>query len=107
MNNGLCLVVPKGRENNSIIIVSMTDMTILKEHANQFQVNCSASCNDYYFVGLENNRILIFSMHSHELLKTVVTKRAPISMTIVDKRLCMVGLRKHAYTSINFLNDFK
>ena len=28
-------------------------------------------------------------------------------MTIVDKRLCVVGLRQHAYTSINFTNDFK
>ena len=82
-------------------------MQILKEHPNQFEVNCAAGSDDYYFVGLENNRILIFSNHSHEIIKTVMTKRAPISMTILDKRLCVVGLRKHAYTSINFLNDFK
>ena len=50
---------------------------------------------------------LVFSHKTHELVKTVLTKRAPISMAIVDNRLCVVGLRKHAYTSINFLNDFK
>ena len=36
-----------------------------------------------------------------------MTKRAPISMTILDKRLCVVGLRRHAFTSINFANEFK
>ena len=82
-------------------------MQVVKEHANEFQVNCAAGSNDYYFVGLENNRILVFSSHSHDLVKTIMTRRAPISMTIVDKRLCVVGLRQHAYTTINFLNDFK
>ena len=28
-------------------------------------------------------------------------------MTILDKRLCVVGLRKHAFTSINFAAEFK
>ena len=36
-----------------------------------------------------------------------MTRRAPISMAIVDKRLCVVGLRQHAFTAINFLNNFK
>ena len=107
LSKGNLLVVPKGRDNHTLIIVSTQHMQVLKEHPNQFEVNCAAGSDDYYFVGLENNRILIFSMHSHEVIKTVMTKRAPISMTIVDKRLCVVGLRKHAYTSINFLNDFK
>ena len=82
-------------------------MQVVKEHPNEFKVNCAAGCNDYYFVGLENNRILVFSSHSHDLMKSVLTKRPPISMTIVDKRLCVVGLRNHAYTSINFADDFK
>ena len=107
MSNGMLLAVPKGRDNNTIFVINISEMRIIKEHSNQFQVNCAASCDDYYFVGLENNRILVFSMHSHEEIKTIMTKRAPISMTILDKRLCVVGLRKHAYTSINFLNDFK
>ena len=107
MSNGMLLTVPKGRDNNTIFVINISEMRIIKEHSNQFQVNCAASCDDYYFVGLENNRILVFSMHSHEEIKTIMTKRAPISMTILDKRLCVVGLRKHAYTSINFLNDFK
>lgn len=82
-------------------------MQIVKEHENDVQVNCAAGSDDYYFVGLENNRILVYSTHGHELRRTLMTKRPPISMAIVDKRLCVVGLRKHAYTSINFLNDFK
>ena len=37
-----------------------------------------------------------------------MTRRAPISMCIVDKRLCVVGCRNHAFTSINFkTGDFK
>ena len=88
-------------------MVSTQRMQVVKEHANEFGVNCASGCADYYFVGLENNRILIFSSHSHDLVKTVMTRRPPISMTIVDKRLCVVGCRNHAYTSINFLNDFK
>ena len=28
-------------------------------------------------------------------------------MTILDKRLCVVGLRKHAFASINFAAEFK
>ena len=28
-------------------------------------------------------------------------------MTILDKRLCIVGMRNHAFTAINFKNQFK
>ena len=68
-------------------------MQVVKEHQNEFQVNCAVGCDDYYFVGLENKRILVYSTHTHDLMKTLMTRRAPVSMAIVDKRLCMVGLR--------------
>ena len=82
-------------------------MQIVKEISNAFQVNCAVGTNEYYFIGLENNRILIYSVHNHELVKTVMTRRPPISMAIVDKRLCVIGLRKHAFTVINFVHEFK
>ena len=108
LSDGLALVVPQGQHTNTLLIVStLGQMQIVKEIANQFQVNCATGYNDYYFIGLESNRVLIFSSHTHELLKTVMTRRPPISMTIVDKRLCVVGLRQHAFTAINFMNDFK
>lgn len=107
LSNSLVLIVPQGQNTNSLIIINTLVMQVVKETPNQFQVNCAAGCNDYYFVGLESNRVLIFSSHNHELLKTLITRRPPISMAIVDKRLCVVGLRQHAFTAINFLNDFK
>jgi hypothetical protein len=36
-----------------------------------------------------------------------MTKRAPISMTIVDKRVLVCGLKNHAFTAINFKENFR
>ena len=36
-----------------------------------------------------------------------MTKRSPLSMCILDKRICIVGMRNHAFTAINFKNDMK
>ena len=82
-------------------------MEMEHESKNDMKVNCAVGTPEFYFVGLEQNRVLVFSTYGHDLVKTVLTKRAPISMTILDNRLCIVGLRNHAYTSINYRNEFK
>ena len=82
-------------------------MELEHETKNDFKVNCAVGTPEFYFVGLENNRVLCFATYGHEVVQTVLTKRTPISMTILDNRLCIVGLKNHAYTSINYRNEFK
>ena len=82
-------------------------MTLEAEIQNQFKVNCAVGCSEYYFIGLDNNRILVHRTAGHQHVKTLLTKRAPLTMAILDKRLCIVGMRNHAFTAINYKNNFK
>ena len=82
-------------------------MELEHEVENTLKVNCAIGAPEFYFVGLENNRVLVFSTYGHALVKTVITKRSPISMTVLDNRLCVVGLKNHAFTSINYRDEFK
>ena len=36
-----------------------------------------------------------------------MTKRATVSMTIVDKRILICGLKNHAFTAVDFKNRFE
>ena len=56
----------------------------------------------YYFVGLENCEVLVFLSYGHNLVRKIQTKRAPISMCLLDSRLVVVGLKNHAFTVINY-----
>lgn len=102
----LILVVPN--TSNEIQIWNTLDLSLVKTITKESQVNCAVGCSEFYFLGLASNQILIFKTQTHERVKTLTTRRAPVSMCIVDKRICVVGCRNHAFTSINFkTSEFK
>ena len=41
------------------------------------------------------------------MVHTIMTKRATVSMTIVDKRILICGLKNHAFTAVDFKNRFE
>ena len=77
-------------------------MTMERETQNEENVNCAIGSMQYYFVGLENCEVLVFLSYGHNLVRKIQTKRAPISMCLLDSRLVVVGLKNHAFTVINY-----
>ena len=83
-------------------------MTMEQETKNEEIVNCAVGTMQYYFVGLESCEVLVFLSYGNNLVRRLTTKRAPISMSLLDNRLVVVGLKNHAFTVINYKNhNFK
>lgn len=82
-------------------------MKLITTISNTSEVMCAAGAKEYIFVGLAGKRVMIIDANTYQIAKLAMTKRDPISMTILDKRLCVCGLKNHAWTSFNFKNDFK
>ena len=70
-------------------------------------VTCLISATDYLFFGLASNKIVVYDLEDFVHTNTLLTKRTPISMAIVDRKILVCGLKNHAYTAINFRDDFK
>ena len=70
-------------------------------------INCLCNSAEYLFFGMMQNKILVFDPDSFTQLQFIMTKRPPISMTIVDKQVLVCGLKNHAFTAINFKENFR
>ena len=73
ISTGLLLSVAK--DLNTIQVWNLKRMVKETEIENTFKVTCAAGCSDYYFIGLENNRILVHRTAGHQHVKTLMTKR--------------------------------
>ena len=63
LSAGIMLVVCK--ETNNIQLWNLKKMQVEAEIQNQFTVNCAVGNSDYYFIGLDNNRILVHRTMGH------------------------------------------
>ena len=63
LSSGLLLVVAK--DVNTIQVWNLKRMQIETEIENAFKVTCATGCSEYYFIGLENNRILVHRTIGH------------------------------------------
>lgn len=70
-------------------------------------VTSVAVSNEYFFFGLTENRVLVYDPETFAVIHTLTTKRPPVSMAVVDKRILVCGLKNHAFTAINFKDGFK
>ena len=71
-------------------------------------VTCAAGAKDYFFLGIyDPSSINIYELETYQLVKTVNVRRPPVSMTILNKKYVLCGLKNHAFTTLNIHNNFK
>jgi len=107
LHSGKILVVDN--QTNQVEIWSSQKMEVIHrwENSNKERIMCAVGAKEFYFVGTDKNKVLVFDTQTNELVNTVLTRRTPISMTLLNKRVCVVGCADHAFTAINFKNNFK
>ena len=110
LQNGSILIVhdQKPQEAESQLSVWSPHKLIMEfEFSLSGSINCIACSSEYLFFGMAANRVLVFNPDKFEQVHYFYTKRPPISMTIVDKRILICGLKNHAFTAVDFRNDFQ
>lgn len=93
----------KPQDTESFLSVwSSHKLLIEREFTIAGSINCVACSSEFLFFGLVGTRVLVYSADKYEQVHFIFTKRPPISMAIVDKRILVCGLKNHAFTAVDF-----
>jgi hypothetical protein len=110
LTNGQVLVVHAQRAKDAEQTVAvLTTNRLQTEHEITVvgPVNCVCHSADLLFLGLASSQVLVYILPELKQVYSTLTKRPPVSMTVVDKRVLVCGLKNHAFTLIDFKNNFK